>query len=328
MSKKLNIAILDENIDYINCFREYTIGNDGREYKIYFFTTFISLLELVKDIHILVVSESIFSEEYVSVFNKKNVLILTEEDNIEEMYGVHCLYRYQNVDTLISSIVDYCICNDILKKDNVNYKKKSHEKIISIYSSADTDNLARFPVLYAIHLANKGYKVIYFDLTEFSNETQYGLQETVGSVSDLLYYYLNTNAALSLKADMIIGKYAGIEYVPATRCSMDIRNCDTDTLLGFIKEIARLRGTDIIVLFVSGIVQDYLKIFADSVSTILSYEENTYSTNKKNRMREYIASQEDYQINDLREILVENGGNFKEECMEKMLIHIGYKEEG
>ena len=45
-------------------------------------------------------------------------------------------------------------------------------------------------------------------------------------------------------------------------------------------------------------------------------------------MREYIASQEDYQINDLREILVENGGNFKEECMEKMLIHIGYKEEG
>lgn len=316
MNKGLHIAILDENLDYMNSFRDYMLGTESREYQIYFFTSFVSLLKGIRGIHILVISENLMQERYLKNFHTENVLILTEEENVELLHQFHCVYRYQPIEKLLGEIVNYCIEHKIIRSQNFNYKKRNSENMISIFSGYVSENLERFPIMLSEYLVKRGYSVLYFNLTEFSVESKFGLEKTEGSVSDLFYFFLNHCENLGLKTDTVVGNFHGVEYVPATECAMDFQNCSANQLLNFIKEISGIRNKSVIIIFLSGMIPDYLEVLSRSSQVLIPYEKSCYGAEKKNRVKGYLLSQEEYLIQNILEVLVEDNGECSEETMD------------
>ena len=145
-------------------------------------------------------------------------------------------------------------------------------------------------------LAKKGYRILYIDLKEFSVLDNYIMGNTSGNFSDIIYLSMTQNEALSLKIESIIGYYNGLEYIPAVKCGSDLRNIDTEYIIRLIK----------IIISLSSIVQDYLRIIAESFESIIPYENDKYWKIKKDKLINYISNQSEYEIDNIREYLIEN----------------------
>ena len=67
-----------------------------------------------------------------------------------------------------------------------------------------------------------------------------------------------------------------------------------------------MRNYNVIIISLSSIVQDYLRIIAESFESIIPYENDKYWKIKKDKLINYISNQSEYEIDNIREYLIEN----------------------
>ncbi|MBQ5446342.1 MAG: hypothetical protein IIT48_06720 [Lachnospiraceae bacterium] len=306
MKKRLNIALIYDDNYYIENFRDYLLGKRKEEYIIYFFSSLETFYENSEDTDMIIIGENLLSCDFINRYGLNKIMVMTDEENVDSISGVKSVYRYQQVEELINQIIEECINRSILVNKKLRYIRKNETRIISIFTPIDSLRTEIWPVKMGVCLAKKGYRILYIDLKEFSVLDNYIMGNTSGNFSDIIYLSMTQNEALSLKIESIIGYYNGLEYIPAVKCGSDLRNIDTEYIIRLIKKIGEMRNYNVIIISLSSIVQDYLRIIAESFESIIPYENDKYWKIKKDKLINYISNQSEYEIDNIREYLIEN----------------------
>ena len=281
MKKRLNIALIYDDNYYIENFRDYLLGKRKEEYIIYFFSSLETFYENSEDTDMIIIGENLLSCDFINRYGLNKIMVMTDEENVDSISGVKSVYRYQQVEELINQIIEECINRSILVNKKLRYIRKNETRIISIFTPIDSLRTEIWP----------------------ETSKRDSSSSSAWAASDRRSPRRCARTARKCWASTGAWTWWSI---PAVKCGSDLRNIDTEYIIRLIKKIGEMRNYNVIIISLSSIVQDYLRIIAESFESIIPYENDKYWKIKKDKLINYISNQSEYEIDNIREYLIEN----------------------
>ncbi len=292
--------MVDSDKQYIDSFSEYVKFLECPEYTMNFFSD-ISVLEQYSDscnVDVIIIAQHLITQcEKISIchVSDKKFMVLAEESDVESIGGIKAVYRYQPVDLLINDILNYCADMLISQETMSRYVRKNMTKVVSIYSPVGRCGKTKLSVETGVELTRREWRVLLINFEEFSALMKYIGEGADSDLSDLLYFYLNGNGTIGIKAQTVIRNYRGMDYIPPVTCIRDLRKTDSEKLLDLVSMLGSIRGYDVILMDLSNIVEDVFRMLEASDMVIVPGLEDEISLTRLKSFREYIANT-DYDI--------------------------------
>lgn len=301
MSKAVVIALYDSDKEYVESFNEYLKEEETMGYSIILFTEVSALDSFcrISKVDMIVMAEYLAVDcltEVSCIMSDENVIILADNKDVKFINDIPAVYRYQPADMLISSILNICADRITGGNTQIGYTKIRRTCIVSIYSPIGRCGKTMLSIHLGVTLSTRGLKVLLINLEEFSLLMKYLKSENSENLSDLLYYFLSNNQSLLIKAEAVIKKYNGMDYIPPVEYAQDIRKIDSGTWKKFIDLVGEVKEYDIIILDISNMIEDVFGMLEFSDIIVMPVLEEENCNYKIGKVKDYIEHS-DYAIN-------------------------------
>lgn len=313
----LVITILDYDINYVESFCDYMNRYKKEGYKFLGFTEELSLLDFSKDNNnncLYIITESCQKRELLKGLN--NIVILSEDKNIDSVGDIKAIYRYQPSDILLSNILDFCVENINLFVDST-YMKKEKGKLLCFYSPVRRCGKTELAINFSNHLKDK--RLLYINLEEFSDiDERLGIDSTY-SIGDLLYFIISHNVNFELKLDASIKKRNNFDVIPSMKNIEDIFSLNYEDWNKLYTKIRELGRYDYILLDLSYLSYETIKILKKCDKIIIPYLDNDFCISKLEKFNEYIEEKLD-DITEKRYMV--NMNNYCEDILNELVAWV------
>ncbi len=273
------IVLYDSDKEYLEHFIRYFENDHDSPLKIIGFSEKELFLEFLNqnDIDILLISEENLQDIHME-FDRKRIILLIEEPDIESIDGIKVLYKFQRIENIIRYIINV-YAENMPEKNVIKIKGEARAKIIGIYSPVKRCGKTALSMELAEHLTKHG-KVLMMNMEEYSALRTDTEEEMVYDLSDLLYFYMQNSWSFELKLKVVMQCLRGFDYIPPVKNGDELRGITTEQWRGLITEIARVSDYQMIILDISDIVSNILQLLHMCDYVIMPYMSDEISSGK------------------------------------------------
>lgn len=251
------LAIFDKELNYAARFIDYIEKTRKNTYSMYSFTDKLALLEFVNNrkVDILLVSESSMCEEMPKI-ECENFFVLKELE--EHKYSYYSIDKYQSADRIFDEILGY------LPKTSTNVNcagiTGNKQLLYGVYSPINRCGKTSFSLALSRYFSEKN-RVLYISFDEYSGIRE--MVDTSNDLSDIIYHFINNKDSFIEKLNGLKVDCMGFDLIPPMLFSEDIRSIDTNIWIGMLRAIEAKGIYDVIILDLSDMVGDVIKIIEE-----------------------------------------------------------------
>lgn len=256
------LAICDTDEGYANRLMEYISDKSGMPFRTVAFTKKEELLHFTETNHvdILLISTSLMEDEV----NEKDIrkIILLSSGEVESDYtGYASIYKYRSSEEVVREILEYYV--DVYSENEEPHMEIGKADVICVYSPAGRVGKTTFALTLGQVMADEE-RVLYINLEDFSAfEDIFGMSYPA-DLSDLIYYYKQYPDSLHIKIKAVTEHLNHLDYIPPMAFSRNLRQISTEEWIGLIGKIISFGMYDKIILDVSNMIEDPLKLLEAS----------------------------------------------------------------
>ena len=236
---------------------------------------------------ILLINEQ-FIEKNTTIEWNGSILILSERKGENTTYRYPSIFKYQSCERFIKCLFDFLKEEDM---KGVWRMRKSRKGIaIGIYSPIRRLGQTTFAFEKARELS-KRENVLYLNLESYAGYEGIFIPEEEKNMSVLLYYAKQESAHLGMILTTLVRCKDGVDYVPPTLLSEDIRTISPKEWIWLLQELLQESIYDVLILDLGDSIQGlyeilsfcetvYMPVADDKIaaSKIKQYEDNLRRT--------------------------------------------------
>ena len=289
---KLNLVIIDRDIDYVNCVSDYLISEQAQNFFVSTYTEESAIAEFIAA-ETEMITDGIFlvcREFYEQVLHKEKglVILLADEVSIVKQKDEgRAIYKYQYGNRLVAEILKIFAEEGALGNTFNNgfarkAKGKKH-KIIGVYSPIGGVGKTTIAVGACIQSAWEGKNVFYLNLENIATTPLYFQGKQEESLSNILYYLKcnSPNLCLQIEGAKCVDPLYNIHFFQPPDSSYDFTEDVSQELCCLLQELRKSRQYDLIFIdFSSAINKNNLAVLRNCDDLLLVAEENFTSVVK------------------------------------------------
>lgn len=289
------VILYDSDKEYLSNFIRYVENKHDNPLKIIGFSEKDLFLEFMNqnNIDILLISEENI-QDINTEFDKKRIILLIEEPEIESINGIRTLYKFQKIENIIRFIINM-YAENMPEKNVIKIKGGERAKIIGIYSPVKRCGKTALSMELAEHLTKQG-KVLMMNMEEYSALRTDTEEEMVYDLSDLLYFYMQNSWSFELKLKAVMQCLRGFDYIPPVKNGDELRGITTEQWRGLITEIAKVSDYQMIILDISDIVSNILQLLHMCDYVIMPYMSDEISSRKMTELEKELSNLDEKEL--------------------------------
>lgn len=266
--------------------------------------SFLSYME-TNSPNVIIISEFLLKsvEEYIS---DSYIICLSEcKNNIDmENNSVKTIFKYQSASDICENLLNIVAKIDISNKSVLHNSRKA--KLVGIFSPIGRSGKTTIAFETARMLSGSN-KLLVISLSEYSGFNKRILNHYNYDLSDLVYFYLQSEGNLELKLKSVVKEYSGFEYIPPLHFIQDIKDITINNWHGLINSICKVSDYDIIILDISNNVRDYIELlFACQLILMPSLSDDI----SKDKLEEFNELLKLYNREDIKNNIIEIPMNY------------------
>ena len=321
------IVILEDDKEYLSSFLGYFENYNESALKIAGFSEKESFFKYANQekIDLILTKEELLGDIENDVDNEK-IVLLTEEAGIESINGIKTLYRFQHMKNMIRYIINLCAESVPIKNEIIRVTGEKKVQIIGVYSPVKRCGKTALSMELAGNLAKNG-KILLINMEEYSACRRYDGENKEYDLADLLFFYMQNSWSFELKLKAVLQNMSGFDYIPPMENGDELRNITTEQWKGLILEICKVSDYKIIILDLSDIISNILRLLDMCDFIIMPYMRDEISMHKAAEF-EKILKKEDNKL-EIYRIPMNDVMNEKydKECLQ-MKVHTLTEERG
>lgn len=289
------LAIFDEEEGYAHGLMEYISERETIPFKVVAFSRFEELMEYAKEkeIDMLIVSSTLKKQNMEKVVAKK-IITLSDGELVAETDTDAVIYKYQSMDRITKEIINYYA--EISRDAGMApLKYAGTTQIIGVYSPVGRSGKTAFAMTLGQIMANND-PVLYVNMEEFSGLRAVMSKEFQSDLSDLMYYYRQSPASISIKLKAVVNTIHEMDYIPPMVYSGDIRNIKSECWIRMITDIAATGMYGTIILDLSNMVSDVFQILEICDTVYMPLDDDKMALYKINECEEFLLRTEREEI--------------------------------
>lgn len=290
---KIRLGLLDNNQKYVSKILAYFNRHHSEELEVYVFSSYEAFSQFIKNkqIDVLLAEPELVTQG--TAFPKSiSVGYLAESADIETIYGVEAVCRYQKADLIYKEIVN--LYAELDKK--FTYKSgKQNTHMLAFFGASGGVGTTTAAVCCAEALAIAGKSVLYLNLEQNGVTDSYLTGEGTMTLTDVLYAvkskYIETGDAdavkarkanLSLKFSSIVRQdESGVYFFEPFAVLLDALSLKKEDILEIIKVLTESGIYEHIVLDLGSYLDGWRKELLGEAERIFLVSSGTEISNSK-----------------------------------------------
>lgn len=227
---------------------------------------------------------------------------------------------------MIRYIINLCAESVPIKNEIIRVTGEKKVQIIGVYSPVKRCGKTALSMELAGNLAKNG-KILLINMEEYSAWRRYDGENKEYDLADLLFFYMQNSWSFELKLKAVLQNMSGFDYIPPMENGDELRNITTEQWKGLILEICKVSDYKIIILDLSDIISNILRLLDMCDFIIMPYMRDEISMHKAAEF-EKILKKEDNKL-EIYRIPMNDVMNEKydKECLQ-MKVHTLTEERG
>lgn len=261
---KIRLGIVSKDSDYINYISSRLSGAYPEDFEVYVYS---SVDEITIKFDVVILESDSYSEDLK--LDSKMVLILSDNEDMAELYGYKAIYKYQRISKIVSLIL-----LEFSKADHVGVQhKEGKAAVTAVWSPSGGVGKTSIAVARAIYSSRNNNRVLYLNLENFASTEVY-FKEKSHTLSDALLNGIKNMQAFikSLGTDVA----TGIKYFSPSDNYDDVAVLDKDDIRMVI-EAAMVEMDEIVIDLPAKIDEPIIEVF-DLASSILIVDDGSFTS--------------------------------------------------
>lgn len=281
---RIKLAILDNDLIYLKRIVSLFNSKYAADLEIYSFTEQeTAILNLAANkIDVFLASDS-FEIELTQIPSKCGFAYFVDDANVESINDQKAICKFQRVDLIYKQIVSLYSEHAPNLKETMASQGKA--KTICFAPVSGGTGATTLSVAASKYLSEKGYRVIYFGLENFSNPDMYFNGEGSECLSDIIYAIKSKKANWPLKLKSVVKKdESGVSFFSQAHTELDVKELNLEDRLELITELVTSGDYDYVIIDSEFSIDDeQLKLFNNFNSVILVCDGTPASVGKLKR---------------------------------------------
>ncbi|MCR1961192.1 hypothetical protein CWE04_05420 [Thomasclavelia cocleata] len=202
---KIKVALLDNNVVYLNKISNALKSNYGQKLDLYIFTSKETLLQSINlsDLHVLIVNKLMFDfQEIADIKIAKGYF--SESKEISEINNFKAINKFQKINDFLEEILN--LYEECFERISINKTNSNQAKIISYTSFSGGTGTSTIAISEAISKTKKGFKVLYLNLEYFDSTDVYFKNHQDTSFSNVVFLLKKDDMNLASKLEKNLSK--------------------------------------------------------------------------------------------------------------------------
>lgn len=243
-----SLVICDKEEAYATAFANYLTKIRTFPFQVKVCSDLRQVHEILEkqQIYMLLIHESYQGKE-LNDLNVKKRILLVERERKPEKEGVKYLYKYQAGDALAAAVLEGCRGEgEFFVPPGDGALQGKAKEVIGIFSPVHRCGKTRYALKLGKELSVSG-KVLYLGMECYGGLKGY-FPEGSMSVADAIYYARQENQNLGTLLSGVVECMEGLDYLPPTMMSEDMRRITSSDWIELIRQIVGSGNYDIVIL--------------------------------------------------------------------------------
>ena len=244
------LALCDEEEEYAQLLTEFMQKQKNLPWIVHTYTGLGNLLEVEKEVDLLVVAESCYVEE-LKGFAAKRMIVLNESGIVRDK-GLRYVNKYQQADQLIREFIAVYleICTQVLPKLGT----EGRTSFIGFFSPVRRCMQTPFAFTMARLLAQE-HKTLYLNFEYFAGHQELIADLQTRDLADLLYFLNAEKEKFSLRLQSMVGQIGPLDYVPPMKSGQNLLAITAKEWMTFLQRLQELGEYDYVIMDLSECMQ-------------------------------------------------------------------------
>ena len=265
---KIKVAILDENVSYLNRLAAAFASRFAEKLEVYSFSNQESALTSLQNNRIDVfLSSDRFDIDYNRLPKRCGFSYLVDSAGIESFKEKPTICRFQKVEMIYKEILG--IFSDI-SPDTIKFETGDGGAIVSFMSTCGGAGSSTVAAAFAKRQAMFGKKVLYLNLEQFGSAESFFDGEGQFGLSDVIFAVKSKKSSLALKMESYIKTDpSGVYFYSAAKNPLDIIEIGSEDIDSLVAAMRAIGSFDIIVVDADfSISADAIELIKQSTATV------------------------------------------------------------
>ena len=244
--KKQKFAILDMEETYAYNLMEYLSERQSMPFETLVFGSVESLRAYAQQntLDLLLVSAKMMCEE-IRHMNIRRIMVLSEGEAPREYEDCPAVYKYQSSESLGAEVMSCYARQEVPPQQELALKRRV--KICGVYSPVSRCGKTCFALTLGQILAQH-QSVLYINLEDYSGFSSLLDRQASSDISDVMYFLRQNRGNVVLKLNAAMQKLGGMDYLPPTPCSQDLREINLAEWIQLLNELVSFSAYETIIL--------------------------------------------------------------------------------
>lgn len=249
------LALCDVEEEYAQLMSEFLKKQKNLPWVLHTYTDVKSLLEEKNPICMLVVAESVYTEELKSL--KPERMVLLNESGILREGQLHNIYKYQKADEVLRELLEIYV--EIAGQSMPGLQTCSHTKFIGIYSPVRRCMQTSFALTMGEILARE-HQVLYLNFEHYAGDTELVQLEPARDLADMLYFMTAQQDKFALHLQIVVRHRGKLDFIPPMRSGQNLLSITGEEWQSFMRKLGETGLYDYIIMDLSESMQGLFDI--------------------------------------------------------------------
>lgn len=243
---KIKVAILDDNLSYLNRITLAFTNKFADKMEIHSFTNQdVAMSSLIKDRIDVLVASDCFEINVSEIPKRCGFVYFVDSVNIEEFRGQKTISRYQKAEVIYKEIISIYSEN----VSDVKFEASADSYVCTFLPVSGGSGSSSVAAAYAKKLAISGKKVLYLNLEQFGNSEVFFSGEGQSNFSDVIFSLKSKKTNLALKLESYAKEDAtGVNFFSGVRTALDMLELSEEDIERLFSGIRLIGSYDYIIV--------------------------------------------------------------------------------
>lgn len=251
------LVLCDSEEEYAVLMSDFLKTHKELPWEIRTYTTVHTLLEKEKreEIALLVMAESVYSEEIKGLQFKK--LVILNESGIKRGEGIENINKYQQADGVMKKLLESYA--DIAGAGLPKLTEGHQTKILGVYSPVRRCYQTTFALTMSQILAEKS-RTLYLNFEYYAGNPDLLLDMHAKDFADLLYFLNADRDKFALRMQSMVQHKGMLDYIPPMKSGQNLLHITTGEWMQLLQNITGMGEYEYIVLDLSESIQGLFEL--------------------------------------------------------------------
>ncbi|MCM1569462.1 MAG: hypothetical protein NC081_08450 [Roseburia sp.] len=249
------LALCDAEEEYAQLMSEFLKGQKNLPWLIRTYTDVESLLEEREEINMLVVAESVYTEELKRL--KPERLVLLNESGILREGQLHNINKYQQAEQVLRELLEIYV--EIAAQPLPGLPKSCRTKFIGIYSPVRRCMQTSFALTMGELLA-RNHAVLYLNFEHYAGDTELLQLEPARDLADMLYFMTANQDKFALHLQIALRHRGNMDFIPPMKSGQNLLSITGAEWQSFMRKLEELGEYEYVIMDLSESMQGLFDI--------------------------------------------------------------------